>query len=47
MTITKQTVADRIAVSLHHEATLAQLADWAENGAFARWVNRRQPVELA
>jgi cobyrinic acid a,c-diamide synthase len=31
MTITKQTVADKIAAYLHHELTLAQLVDWAEN----------------
>jgi len=31
MTITKQTVADRIAAYLRHEITLAQLVDWAEN----------------
>jgi hypothetical protein len=31
MTITKKTVADRIAAYLHHEITLAQLVDWAEN----------------
>lgn len=31
MTITKQTVADRIAAYLHHEITLAQLVDWAED----------------
>jgi cobyrinic acid a,c-diamide synthase len=30
MTITKQTVADKIAAYLHHEITLAQLVDWAE-----------------
>jgi len=30
MTITKQTVADRIAAYLHHEITLAQLVDWSE-----------------
>ena len=30
MTITKQTVADKIAAYLHHEITVAQLADWAE-----------------
>jgi hypothetical protein len=30
MTITKQTVANKIAVYLHHEITLAQLVDWAE-----------------
>ncbi len=31
MTITKQTVADQIAAYLHHQITLAQLVDWAEN----------------
>lgn len=31
MTITKQTVADKIAAYLHHELTLAQLVDWAES----------------
>ncbi len=30
MTITKQTVADKIAAYLHHKITLAQLVDWAE-----------------
>ena len=30
MMITKQTVADKIAAYLHHEITLAQLVDWAE-----------------
>lgn len=31
MLITKQTVAQKIAAYLHHEITLAQLVDWAEN----------------
>lgn len=31
MTITKKTVADRIAAYLRHEISLAQLVDWAEN----------------
>jgi cobyrinic acid a,c-diamide synthase len=31
VTITKQTVADKIAAYLHHEITLAQLVDWAEH----------------
>ena len=31
MTITKQTVADKIAAYLHHEITLPQMVDWAEN----------------
>jgi hypothetical protein len=30
MTITKKTVADKIAAYLHHDITLAQLVDWAE-----------------
>ncbi len=31
MTITRQSVADKIAAYLHHEITLAQLVDWAES----------------
>ena len=31
MTITKQTVADKIAAYLHQRIALAQLVDWAEN----------------
>ena len=31
MTITKQTVANKIAAYLHHEITLAQLVDWSEH----------------
>ncbi|HEY2572824.1 MAG TPA: hypothetical protein VGH65_02105 [Verrucomicrobiaceae bacterium] len=31
MTITKKTVADKLAAYLHHEITLAQLVDWAEH----------------
>ena len=30
MTLTKQSVADKIAAYLHHEITSAQLVDWAE-----------------
>ena len=30
MLITKKIVADKIAAYLHHDITLAQLADWAE-----------------
>ena len=30
MTITKKSVADKIAAYLHHEITLPQLVDWAE-----------------
>ena len=39
MTITKQTVADKIAAYLHHKMTLTELVDWAEralmDGEFA------------
>ena len=31
MTITKKSVADKIAAYLHHEMTLAQLVDWSES----------------
>ena len=31
MTITNQTVAQQIAAYLHHEISLAQLVEWAEN----------------
>lgn len=31
MTITKKTVADKIAAYLHHEITLAQMVDWSED----------------
>lgn len=31
MTITKRTVAQKITAYLHHELSLAQLADWSEN----------------
>ena len=31
MTITKKTVADKIAAYLRHEISLAQLVDWSEN----------------
>jgi hypothetical protein len=31
MTINKQVVADKIAAYLHHEISLEQLVDWAEN----------------
>jgi hypothetical protein len=35
MTITKQTVADKIVAYLHHEMTLAQLVDWSERAWMA------------
>jgi len=30
MTITRKTVADKLAAYLHHRLSLAQLVDWAE-----------------
>jgi hypothetical protein len=30
MTITRRTVADKIAAYLHHDINLAQLVDWSE-----------------
>jgi hypothetical protein len=43
MLITKQTVDHKLAAYLHHEITLAQLVDWAENammdGEFAEKEN--------
>jgi hypothetical protein len=45
MTITKQTVADQIAAYLHHELTLAQLVDWAENALLeGEWAGPDSPV---
>ena len=35
MTITRQTVADKLAAYLHHQTPLAQLVDWAENAVIA------------
>ena len=36
MTITKQTVADKIAAYLRHEISLAQLVDWLERALLDR-----------
>jgi len=36
MTITKQTISDKIAAYLHHDITQAQLVDWAEHGVGVR-----------
>jgi hypothetical protein len=40
MTITKQTVADKIAGYLRHDITQAQLVDWAENALMEGELNR-------
>ena len=47
MTITKQTVADRIAAYLHHEITLAQLVDWSENAMVDGEFAERDAATLA
>jgi hypothetical protein len=35
MTITRQTVAEKLVAYLHHQTPLAQLVDWAENAVMA------------
>jgi cobyrinic acid a,c-diamide synthase len=47
MTITKQTVADRIAAYLHHRITLAQLVDWAENALMEGEFEERDAETIA
>ena len=47
MTITKQTVADQIAAYLHHELTLAQLVDWAEQSLLDGELAERDASTLA
>ena len=45
MVITKQAVATEIAAYLHHEITLAQLVDWAENAMLeSEFEERSAPV---
>ncbi|MGI8966704.1 MAG: hypothetical protein ACR2H1_11540 [Limisphaerales bacterium] len=46
MTITKQTVAEKIASYLHHEITLAQLVDWAENAMMDGEFSEREMAAL-
>jgi hypothetical protein len=47
MTITKQTVANKIAAYLHHEMTLAQLVDWAENAMMDGEFSEREVSTLS
>ena len=47
MTITKQTVADKIAAYLHHEITVAQLADWAEQAMMDGELHERDAKTLS
>ena len=45
MVITKPAVATKIAAYLHHDITLAQLVDWAENGMLGgEFEERSAPV---
>jgi hypothetical protein len=46
MTITKQIVANRIAAYLHHEITLAQLVDWAEQAVMEGEFDEREMEAL-
>ena len=47
MTITNQTVADKIAAYLHHEITLDQLVDWAETAMMDAEFAESQAATLA
>jgi len=46
MTITKPTVAGKIAAYLHHEITLAQWVDWAEQAMLDGEFAERDPGRL-
>jgi hypothetical protein len=35
MTITRQTVAEKLAAYMHHQTPLVELVDWAENAVMA------------
>jgi cobyrinic acid a,c-diamide synthase len=47
VTITKQTVAERIAAYLHHRITLAELVDWAETALMESEFAEDQAATLA
>ena len=42
MLITKQTVAEKLAAYLHHDISLGQLVDWAENAIMEGDFDERQ-----
>ncbi len=42
MTITKQTVAEKIAAYLHHQLSLPQLVDWAEQAIMEEEISERE-----
>ncbi|MCG3149993.1 MAG: hypothetical protein PCFJNLEI_03460 [Verrucomicrobiae bacterium] len=47
MTVTKQTVVDKLAGYLRHEISLAQLVDWAENTMLDGDLAERDAAALA
>jgi cobyrinic acid a,c-diamide synthase len=47
MTITKQTVADKIAAYLRHDLTLDQLVDWAEHAMMDGEFEERDATTLS
>jgi len=47
MSVTRQTVAEKIAAYLHHRITLAQLVDWAENAMLADEFDERDAATLS
>jgi cobyrinic acid a,c-diamide synthase len=47
MTITKQTVADKIAAYLRHDLTLDQLVDWAERAMMDGEFEERDATTLS
>lgn len=46
MTITKKTVAEKLAAYLHHKITAAQLVDWAENAMMDGDFSEREMTTL-
>jgi hypothetical protein len=46
MKITEQTVAEKLAAFLHHELSLAELVDWAEDAVFEGDVAEESTEEL-
>jgi len=47
MTITKQTVANKIAAYLRHEISLTELVDWAENAMMEGEFAEREAADLS
>jgi cobyrinic acid a,c-diamide synthase len=47
MLITRQTAAEKIAAYLHHDITLAQLVDWAENAIMENEFEERSEAVIS